>query len=107
MAARVAGGIASPTPQQTSLGSTLVDTKLRIVKRLPLEGLWDENGQDLNLHAARELGGDDIRDLIRGGRPVPFVVVNVGSPPRWIHGDQRVATLASSARRGGYGLMML
>ena len=52
-----------------------MDTKLRIVKRLPLEGLWDENGQDLNLHAARELGGDDIRDLIRGGRPVPFVVV--------------------------------
>ena len=66
-----------------------MDPKLRRVGRLPLKVLWDENGEDLNIRPAQELGGDAIRELLRSLPPVPFVVVNLVDRPRWIRGDER------------------
>lgn len=56
--------------------------------------LWDENGDDLDVHPVRDLGPDDIREILRTGRPVPFVTKEFrfewgGSRLRWIKGDDR------------------
>lgn len=39
-----------------------------------LKVLWEEDGIDLkDVHPFRELGTNDIREILRSGRPVPFV----------------------------------
>jgi hypothetical protein len=55
---------------------------MRVVVRLPLGKLWDEEGV-IDATRSRWLTADDIRALLRLGR-VRFVVANVGLPLRWI-----------------------
>jgi hypothetical protein len=64
-----------------------VDPKLRQVVRHPLTVLWDEDGNDLNVHPVRRLGAEDIRAILRSGRPVPFVTTV--HRLKWIRGDER------------------
>ena len=59
-----------------------METKLKIVTRLPLGGLWRDSGP-VNAVRGRELSSADVRALLRMG-PVQFVVVDVGVKPRWI-----------------------
>jgi hypothetical protein len=66
-----------------------LDPSQRVVIRGPLEALWDEEGHDLNLRRVRQVGAEDIRGLLRSGRPVPFVLANLGERLRWIRGDER------------------
>jgi hypothetical protein len=56
----------------------------RIVVRLPLGKLWDEEGV-IDAARSRWLNADDIRALLRLGR-VRFVIANVGFPLRWVPG---------------------
>ena len=64
-----------------------MDPKLRVVTQWPLKVLWDEDGHDLNARRVRELGADDIRDILRSGRAVPFVLVV--HQLKWLRGDDR------------------
>jgi hypothetical protein len=59
---------------------------LRIVTELPLQELWDDTGV-VSQHRLRDLSSDDVRELLRRG-PIRFVVVEVGSKPRWIPESQ-------------------
>jgi hypothetical protein len=54
----------------------------RVVTRLPLNELWDDNGP-LIAKRRRDLTHDDISDLLRAG-PVRFVVANIPDPLRWV-----------------------
>jgi len=54
----------------------------RLVTRTPLAELWDHTGP-VAARRSRDLTAADIRELLRAGR-VRFVVVNVGSPLRWV-----------------------
>ncbi len=58
------------------------NTKLGIVTKLPLRGLWGENGA-ITASRLRELSISDVIDLLREGE-VQFIVADVGSKPRWI-----------------------
>ena len=59
-----------------------MDAALKIVTHLPLRELWRDSGFTTTAHV-RSLIEDDIRSLLRSG-PIQFVVVDVGSSPRWI-----------------------
>lgn len=59
-----------------------LDPSLRIIKRLPLEELWRDDGF-ISTSRGKRLRADDIRDLLRAGR-IQFVIADVGSKPRWI-----------------------
>ena len=58
-----------------------------------LKVLWEEDGIDLkDVHPYREVGANDIRDILRSGRPVPFVTKAYqwgGTRLKWIRGDDR------------------
>lgn len=60
-----------------------MDTKLKIVTRLPLQELWRDDGFTTTARG-RSLTKDEIIDLLRAGF-VQFVVADVGFPLRWIH----------------------
>ncbi len=59
-----------------------METKLKIVTRLPLAGLWRDSGP-VNATRVRDLSSSDVRNLLVMGA-VQFVVVDVGLKPRWI-----------------------
>jgi hypothetical protein len=59
-----------------------MDAALKIVTHLPLRELWRHDGLKTSARI-RSLTKDDIRSLLRCG-PIQFVVVDVGSSPRWI-----------------------
>jgi hypothetical protein len=59
-----------------------VDVKRKIVTRLPLEELWREDGFKTT-ERVNSLSEEEICRLLRSG-PLQFVVVNVGSAPRWV-----------------------
>jgi hypothetical protein len=60
-----------------------VDSKLRVVTRLPLEELWDDSGV-IAAHRARDLNADGVREALRTGTKA--AVANIGDPLRWLHG---------------------
>jgi len=59
----------------------------RIVTRMPLANLWDDEGQ-LNAHRVRHVGRKEIAQLLRDGLKT-FVVADVGLPLRWIPEQDR------------------
>lgn len=54
-------------------------SKQRKVLRLPLEVLWDSNGDEMPAVKQRTLTSPDIKEVLRRGG-VHFVVANVGHP---------------------------
>ena len=83
-----------------------MDVSLKVVTRLPLQELWQDNGFTTTARS-RSLTREDINSLLRIG-PVQFVVADVGTPLRWIElGDcyefwkaeakPHLATVGSSA----------
>ena len=62
-----------------------VNPKQRIVVSTPLIAVWNDDG-DLSAERIRDLGVDDIKQMLRQGT-ARFVVANVGSPLDWIHPD--------------------
>jgi len=54
----------------------------RIVARLPITELWDDQGP-LKLLRKRAVGRDDLGNLLRRG-PVRFVVADCGQPLEWV-----------------------
>ena len=66
-----------------------MDPSKRVVTRTPIKALWDEDGRDINVQPVRDVGTAEIRELLRSGRPFPFVIANPGSRLRWIKGDER------------------
>ena len=54
-----------------------------------MEVLWDDEGNDLNVHPVRALGADDIRELLRTRHLIPFVTTT--RRLKWIRGDARFA----------------
>jgi hypothetical protein len=59
----------------------------RIITRLPLKELFDDNGP-VEAVRQRELNAHDIRELLQAG-PLRFVVANCGAKPTWIAGPER------------------
>jgi phosphoglycerate dehydrogenase-like enzyme len=59
-----------------------MDAALKIVTRLPLRELWRDDGFRTTARL-RSLAEEDILSLLRSGT-IQFVVVDVGTPPRWI-----------------------
>lgn len=59
-----------------------MDPSLRVVMRIPMEELWDTEG-DSAAARRRSLGGIDIAAMLRQG-VVRFVVADCGEPMRWI-----------------------
>jgi phosphoglycerate dehydrogenase-like enzyme len=59
-----------------------MDAALKIVTRLPLQELWRDDGFKTTARL-KSLTEEDIRSLLRSGT-IQFVVVDVGTPPRWI-----------------------
>lgn len=59
----------------------------RVVTRMPVEELWDENGV-LPATRGRRLDRGAVSGLLRD-RPVRFVVANVGDRLRWIAPSDR------------------
>jgi hypothetical protein len=59
-----------------------MEQSLRIVTHLPLRELWRDDGFN-TASRVRDLDGEEITELLRSG-PVQFVVVDIGSAPRWI-----------------------
>jgi hypothetical protein len=53
----------------------------RIITVAPIHELWDDRGT-VDASRSRHLAADELRELLRHG-PLRFVVVEVGSPPRW------------------------
>jgi hypothetical protein len=75
-------------------GIERLNPKDRIVHEQPLKQLWDEDGNDLDVHPVRNLGAEEIREILRSGRPVPFVTTEHrfewgGSRLKWVRGDDR------------------
>lgn len=60
----------------------MVPCHQRIVTRLPLEELWNDNGP-LAAVRSKALNVDDVRSLLRDG-PISFVEANLGSNLRWV-----------------------
>lgn len=58
----------------------------RIVTRIPLTTLWDEQGQ-ISAHRVRYVGRKEISQLIRNGST--FVVADVSYPLRWVSEQDR------------------
>ncbi len=54
----------------------------RIITSIPIHELWDDRGT-VNATHSRDLSADELRELLRRG-PLRFVVVDVGSKPRWL-----------------------
>ena len=67
-----------------------VNPKQRIVVSTPLIAVWNDDG-DLSAERIRDLGVDDIKQMLRQGT-ARFVVANVGSPLDWIHESNRVVS---------------
>jgi|SRR5690349_7535461 hypothetical protein len=59
-----------------------MDSKFRVVTKLPLEKLWNEAG-DVPASKLRDLSEGDVKALLQNGE-VQFVVADVGCPLRWI-----------------------
>lgn len=59
-----------------------MDPKHRVVVRLPLEEIWDNDGP-VESHKLRDLSRNEITDLLRAGS-VRFVVANPGEPLNWV-----------------------
>jgi hypothetical protein len=53
----------------------------RIITVAPIHELWDDRGT-VDASRSRHLAADELRELLCLG-PLRFVVVEVGSPPRW------------------------
>jgi hypothetical protein len=62
-----------------------VDPKLRVVTRLPLQELWNDNGV-IVARRTRELSADDVREALRTGARA--AVANIGDPLRWLQGRE-------------------
>jgi len=60
-----------------------MDPKPRVVIRLPLEEVWQEDGFPISMEKLRPLQTQDVANLLRVG-PVNFIVADVGMPLRWI-----------------------
>jgi hypothetical protein len=58
-----------------------MDPLLRVVMQIPMNELWDSNGNPASKR--RTLGGGDIATLLRQGE-VRFVVADCGKPLGWI-----------------------
>jgi hypothetical protein len=54
----------------------------RVVTVTPIQELWDDCGT-VNASRSRDLAANELRELLRRG-PVRFVVIDVGSHPRWL-----------------------
>jgi hypothetical protein len=70
-----------------------LDPKERVVVG-QLTTLWDEDGNDVDAYPPRDLDADEIRRILRTGRPVPFVTQEFrfesgGSRLKWIRDDDR------------------
>jgi hypothetical protein len=59
-----------------------MDSKLRLVTRIPLEELWRADGAYVG-RRVRTLDSADVAELLRRGE-VEFVVADVGKPLQWI-----------------------
>ena len=59
-----------------------MDIKHRVVTRLPLQELWNDQGS-LSQHRLRDLSISDLRTLLGSGK-VQFVIVDVGHWPLWL-----------------------
>ena len=59
-----------------------MDITQRIVTRLPLQELWNDQGSS-SKHRIRDLSLDDLQVMLSSGT-VQFVVVNVGHRPQWL-----------------------
>lgn len=55
---------------------------LRVITELPLRELWSREGV-VEAEPVRDVGAEEIRDLLRAGR-VQFLVAEVGATPRWV-----------------------
>lgn len=63
-----------------------MDPKLRIVRQLPLQELWDDAGM-IAASRTRSLSSQQLKRLLQAG-PVQFVVADVGLKLRWIALDE-------------------
>ncbi len=59
-----------------------MESKLRVVVKLPLDDLWDDCGP-LSHTRVRWLSDKDIREMLRESPP-QFVIADVGLPLQWI-----------------------
>ena len=59
-----------------------MNSRHRVVNVVPVQALWTEDGE-VTATRGRWLGRDAIRELLRG-RPVRFVVANLGHPLTWV-----------------------
>jgi hypothetical protein len=56
---------------------------LRVVTRLPLEELWNDEGP-VAAARGRDLAADDVRTRLR--EDAHGVIATIGAPLRWLHG---------------------
>lgn len=60
---------------------------LRVVMRIPLDELWDEQGTIVAMRGER-LGPDEIAAITRRG-PIQFIVADAGLPLHWVPLEER------------------
>ena len=60
----------------------------RIIRSGPLDEIWDESGT-VAAEKVRQLGEEDIREMLRAGCVAAFIVANLGDPLHWIRGTER------------------
>jgi hypothetical protein len=56
-----------------------MDPAARIVTTLPLAQIWDARGTMLAARRTRELGSDDVKELLRSRPNLKLIVADVGS----------------------------
>lgn len=66
-----------------------MDSRDRVVLRIPMTELWREDGELISFRK-RELGVTDVRELLRVG-PVEYVVADVGLKLQWIPVEETFA----------------
>ncbi len=72
------GGLGRSASEQASI----MQPSQRIITVAPIHELWNDRGT-VNATRSHDLAADEIRELLRRG-PLRFVVVTVGSKPRWL-----------------------
>ena len=72
-----------------------MDPRLRVVTKLPLDELWNDEGQ-VGATRGRDLAADDVSARLREG--ARGVVATVGAPLRWLHGVEFFDWWKSEAR---------
>jgi hypothetical protein len=75
----------------------VMDARLRVVTRIPLEELWREDGFTTRARG-RRLTVNDVRELLRTGT-VQFVVADVGESLDWIPPSDRFTFWKQEVKR--------